>query len=108
VSREATASNARHSDIFNHEGICGSRGNAAHWRGNHADGRDIGAMALAAGGYYWKRTGIRRSFCPHGQRLPALSKIAANSHLTTSNIAAQNPNICPKNNLLQDLFQRPV
>jgi hypothetical protein len=40
--------------------------------------------------------------------LHALSKIAANSHLTTSNIAAQNPNICPKKNLIQGLFKSPV
>ena len=63
---------------------------------------------LAAGGYYWKPTDTRPSFCPHGQRLHALSKIADISILTTSNIAAQNPNICPKKNLLQGLFKQPV
>lgn len=44
---------------------------------------------LAAGGYYWKPTDIRPSFCPHGQRLHALSKIAGLSLLTVSNTAAQ-------------------
>ena len=44
---------------------------------------------LAADGYYWKRMDTRPSFCPHGQRLHALSKIAGTNILTVSNTAAQ-------------------